>query len=86
MDKIRKLENPEHDEFLIKTTIYKIGKSKNPLSNIEYKGNTYQLSSNVQKTFNVHLTKKLYNDGDIKFISSTENEILLDIYKYKNNK
>lgn len=87
MKKINKLNDeiiPESKEFLITLTIYKIGTSRNSNSNIEYKGDTYQLSSNVLKSFNVDLTKNLYNHNDIEYISKSEISILLDIHLHKN--
>ena len=87
MKKISKLNDeiiPESKEFLITLTIYKIGTSRNPNSNIEYKGDTYQLSSNLLKSFNVDLTKNLYNHNDIEYISKSEIGILLDINLHKN--
>lgn len=73
MKKISKLHDkviPESQEFLITFTLYKEGISRNPNSNIQYEGRYYQLSSSVQKSFNVDLTKGVYKNNDVVFISS----------------
>ena len=90
LKKIKKLNDkyflPESEFFMIRMTVYTIGTSKNPLSNIEYLGIPYKRSSNTIYSYHVELPKDKYKDGDVIYLTNNDFTFFEHLFIYYDNK